>query len=89
MSICKVNPMFDISNLIFYIAAGCFVRVGINPLANGRSVVSHLSRLFRDNTILPANEQLDFTTLVFLFFCSFTYKILKSYVAIKMELKYG
>jgi len=76
MSICKVNPMFDISNLIFYIAAGCFVRVGINPLANGRSVVSHLSRLFRDNTILPANEQLDFITLAFSFFAHIKIKYL-------------
>ena len=41
-----------------------------------KCVVSHLSLLFRDNTILPANEQLDFITFVFLFFCSFTKKIL-------------
>lgn len=36
------------------------------------SVVSH-------NIILSANEQLDFTTLIFFFFCSFTDKILNSY----------
>jgi len=53
---------------------------GVSPLVNGSNanrhgVVSHLSRLFRDNTILSvktpdrsANEQLDFTTLIFLFF---------------------
>ena len=35
-------------------------------------VVSH-------NTILSANEQLDFTMLIVLFFCSFTDKILNSY----------
>jgi hypothetical protein len=35
------------------------------------SVVSH-------NIILSANEQLDFTTLIFFFFCSFTDKILNS-----------
>ena len=47
-----------------------------HPLANGHCVVSHLSRLFRDNTILfvkgsdrPANEQHDFISLIFLFFC--------------------
>ncbi|MFA6599188.1 MAG: hypothetical protein WCS69_15805 [Ignavibacteriaceae bacterium] len=34
-------------------------------------VVSH-------NTILSANEHLDFTTLFVFFFCSFTDKILKS-----------
>jgi len=39
-----------------------------HPLANGHCVVSHLSRLFRDNTILPANEQIDFITLAFSFF---------------------
>ena len=36
-----------------------------------QSVVSH-------NTILSANEQIDFTMFVFLFFCSFTDKILNS-----------
>lgn len=36
-----------------------------------QSVVSH-------NTILSANEQIDFTTLIILFFCSFTDKILNS-----------
>jgi len=46
MSICKVNPMFDISNLIFYIAAGCFVRVGINPLVNGLANGRRLVKLY-------------------------------------------
>jgi hypothetical protein len=48
-------------------------------------VVSHLSRLFRDNTIFSvkgsdrsANEPQDFTSIIFLFFCSFTDKIFKS-----------
>jgi len=50
-----------------------------HPLANGHGVVSHLSRLFRDNTILSANEPQNFISLIFLFFCSFTYKILNSY----------
>ncbi|HAB54253.1 MAG TPA: hypothetical protein DCE80_19085 [Ignavibacteriales bacterium] len=36
-----------------------------------QSVVSH-------NTILSANEPLDFITLIVLFFCSFTDKILNS-----------
>jgi hypothetical protein len=49
-----------------------------NPLAKGQYVVSHLSRLFWGNTILPANEQLDFSTFFFLFFCLVTDKILKS-----------
>ncbi len=31
-----------------------------------------------NNTILSANEPLDFTMFVFLFFCSFTDKILNS-----------
>jgi len=35
------------------------------------SVVSH-------NTILSANEQLEFTIFIILFFCSFTDKILNS-----------
>jgi len=39
-------------------------------------VVSH-------NTILSANEQIDFVTLIFLFFCSFTDKILNSYTQFK------
>ena len=43
-------------------------------------MVSHLSRL-RDNNILSANEQIDFIMLVFLFFCSFTDKILNSYTS--------
>ena len=50
-------------------------------------VVSHLSRLFRDNIILSvkgsngsANEQHDFISLIFLFFCSFTDKIFNIYV---------
>ncbi len=51
-----------------------------NPLANGQNVVLHLSRLFRDNTILPANERIDFTKFIILFFCSFTDKILNSWV---------
>jgi len=37
-------------------------------LANGHGEVSNLSQLFRDNTILFANEPQDFTTLIFLFF---------------------
>jgi len=43
-----------------------------------------LQRLVSHNTILSrkldrsANEQIDFTTFLFLFFCSFTDKILKS-----------
>ncbi len=36
-----------------------------------QSVVSH-------NIILSANEQIDFTKYIFLFFCSFTDKILNS-----------
>jgi len=47
-----------------------------------------LQRVVSHNTILSrklnrsANEQIDFTTFVFLFSCSFTDKILKSYAAI-------
>jgi len=33
------------------------------------------------NTILSANEQRDFTSFIVLFFCSFTDKILNSYIA--------
>jgi len=44
-------------------------------------VVSHLSHKLRDNIILSANEQLEFSTLIILFFCSFTDKILNSYIA--------
>jgi len=40
-----------------------------------------LQRVVSLNTILSANEQIDFITFVFLFFCSFTDKILKSYLA--------
>jgi len=38
-----------------------------------QSVVSH-------NTILSANEQLNFTAFIILFFCSFTDKILNRYL---------
>jgi hypothetical protein len=37
-----------------------------------------LHRVVSHNTILSANEPLDFTSISFLFFCSFTDKILNS-----------
>jgi len=37
-----------------------------------------LQRVVSHNTILSANEQIDFVTLIFLFFCSFTDRILNS-----------
>jgi len=45
-------------------------KIGLNTHSL-QGVVSH-------NTILSANEQLDCNTLIFLFFCSFTDKILNS-----------
>ncbi len=39
-------------------------------------MVSHLSRLFRDNTILPANERVDFITLAFSLFAHLQKKYL-------------
>ncbi|MBX2977593.1 MAG: hypothetical protein KF721_15815, partial [Ignavibacteriaceae bacterium] len=43
------------------------------------SAVKRIQCMVSHNTILSAKELLDFTSISFLFFCSFTDKILNSY----------
>jgi hypothetical protein len=62
-----------------------FVDTEIETVLNTHSLHGAVSH----NIILPANEQLRFSTLIILFFCSLTDKILNSYTKQTNGERYG